>query len=897
MISDSSRRIKFTVWGLVAGFLAVIAAGAISLVWGGRQSALADGQAQATRFIAGAEASLNRSLLAVDVLLAGTDELLGLSMSAPEWIDAKAASQLLRSAARQNLSVRFVALVNDTGRVLASSESLGSDLELALPKGFLADAMAQPMSTLVVSNPTVSFASSERVLYIGRYVRLADGSRLLAVAEVPTSMLATVLMQGSDIAALEVTLERSNGQLLLGVPVHDDRLPNALIQPALGELPPADSKPRLARLTGVPALVAGRPVLYRDLWISAGIPVDTALKEWRSDRDVVAAATVFLAALLLAAGGFAVAFLNRTSAARLAIAQSKGTLDQALESMVSGFMLLDAERRVVQWNRRFEEIYPWLTGTVVPMIGFDQVLEVSAHHLLPGASAAERQNWVAERLRLQMGAAAPHEQVLPNGHHIQITERNTPEGGLVITYHDVTDLRMASAEIESLAFYDTLTGLPNRRLLLDRLRHATATVSRSGYMGALLFLDLDDFKTVNDTLGHEVGDQLLQQVAQRLKNCVRDVDTVARLGGDEFVVMLTDLAADLHHAAQLARQVGEKMLLSLNQPYLLGDQPCRSTCSLGATLFGADVQNAAELLKQADIAMYQVKAQRGNALCFFDPQMQTAISDRALLESDLRLALEREEFELHYQPQFALGGRIVGAEVLLRWRHPQRGMVLPGEFITVAEESELIVPIGQWVLRTACRQLAVWQTDTRLGALQLSVNVSARQFRQADFVPQVTLAMLESSVRPHLLKLELTESLMLESVDECIKKMGLLKTSGVQFSVDDFGTGYSSLAYLTRLPLDQLKIDQSFVRNLGVRHSDGLIVQTIVGMARSLGLEVIAEGVETAAQQELLAQYGCELYQGYLLARPAPVAALEAMALHRRDDSTMPDTIKANAIP
>ena len=361
--------------------------------------------------------------------------------------------------------------------------------------------------------------------------------------------------------------------------------------------------------------------------------------------------------------------------------------------------------------------------------------------------------------------------------------------------------------------------------------------------------------------------------------------------------MLTDLAADLHHAAQLARQVGEKMLLSLNQPYLLGDQPCRSTCSLGATLFGADVQNAAELLKQADIAMYQVKAQRGNALCFFDPQMQTAISDRALLESDLRLALEREEFELHYQPQFALGGRIVGAEVLLRWRHPQRGMVLPGEFITVAEESELIVPIGQWVLRTACRQLAVWQTDARLGALQLSVNVSARQFRQADFVPQVTLAMLESSVRPHLLKLELTESLMLESVDECIKKMGLLKTSGVQFSVDDFGTGYSSLAYLTRLPLDQLKIDQSFVRNLGVRHSDGLIVQTIIGMARSLGLEVIAEGVETAAQQELLAQYGCELYQGYLLARPAPVAALEAMALHRRDDSTMPDTIKANAIP
>jgi diguanylate cyclase (GGDEF)-like protein len=886
MIAASARRIKVAVWGLIAGLIAVTFTAALSLVWSVQRSTIADGQAEVIRFIAGAEASLNRSLLAIDVLLAGTDELLGLSNLAPEWINAKVASQLLRSAARQNLSVRFVALVNENGRVLASSEFLGADLEVNLPPGFLADAMAQPMSTLVVSDPAVSFASSERVLYIGRYVRLADGSRLLSIAEVPASMLATVLMQGSDIDGLEVTLERTNGELLLGIPVLDDRLPKALIQPALAELQPPSTEGQVSRLTAVPALVVGRPVLYRDLWISASVPVDTVLKGWRSDRNVVIAAATLMAAVLVAAGGFAVVFLNRTSAARLAIAQSKGVLDQALESMVSGFMLLDAQRRVVQWNRRFEEIYPWLAGTVVPMIEFGQVLEVSSHHHLPGASAAERQNWVAERLRLQMGAAEPHEQVLPNGHHIQITERNTPEGGLVITYHDVTDLRLASAEIESLAFYDTLTGLPNRRLLLDRLTHATAVVSRSGFMGALLFMDLDDFKTVNDTLGHEVGDQLLQQVAQRLKNCVRDVDTVARLGGDEFVVMLTDLAVERGHAAQLARQVGEKMLLSLNQPYVLGEQSCRSTCSLGATLFGADVQNAAELLKQADIAMYHVKAQLGNALCFFDPQMQAAISDRARLESDLRLALDREEFELYYQPQFAWGGQMVGAEVLLRWRHPLRGLVSPGEFIAVAEESELIVPIGQWVLRTACRQLAAWQANPGLAGLQLSVNVSARQFHQPDFVEGVTLALLESGVRPRLLKLELTESLMLESVDECIAKMGLLKSSGVQFSVDDFGTGYSSLAYLTRLPLDQLKIDQSFVRNLGVRHSDGLIVQTIIVMARSLGLEVIAEGVETAAQRDLLAQYGCEMYQGYLLARPAPAAALEAM-VHSQQSATI----------
>ncbi|MBP6483845.1 MAG: EAL domain-containing protein [Rhodoferax sp.] len=895
MIAASARRIKLAVWGVVTGLIALTFVAVFSLVWSVRQSAIADGQAQATRFIAGAEAALNRSLLAVDVLLAGTDELLGLSTLAPQWIDSKLASQLLRNAARQNLSVRFVALVNENGRVLASSEFSGADLEVNLPAGFLAEVMAQPMSTLVVSEPVVSFASSERVLFIGRYVRLADGSRLLSVAEVPTSMLATVLMQGSDIDGLEVTLERGRGQLLLGIPVADDRLPKGLIQPALADFQPSAGAYHVSRLTGVSALLVSRPVLYRDLWVSASVPVDTVLREWRSDRNVAIAAALLMAAVLMAAGGFAVVFLNRTSAARLAIAQSKGALDQALESMVSGFMLLDAQRRVVQWNRRFEEIYPWLTGSLVPFVSFEQLLEASSHHHLPGASAAERQMWVAERLQLQMGAAAPHEQVLPDGRHIQITERNTPEGGLVITYHDVSDLRLASAEIESLAFYDTLTGLPNRRLLLDRLTHATAAVSRSGFMGALLFLDLDDFKTVNDTMGHEVGDQLLQQVAQRLKNCVRDVDTVARLGGDEFVVMLTDLAVEREHAAHLARQVSEKMLLSLNQPYVLDGQACRSTCSLGATLFGADAQNAAELLKQADIAMYHVKAQHGNALCFFDPQMQAAISDRARLESDLRLALEHQEFALHYQPQFASDGRMVGAEALLRWQHPKRGMVSPGEFIAIAEESELIVPMGQWVLRTACHQLGAWQADPRLAGLQLSVNVSARQFHQPDFVESVTVALLACGIRPHLLKLELTESLMLENVDECIAKMSLLKASGVQFSVDDFGTGYSSLAYLTRLPLDQLKIDQSFVRNLGVRHSDGLIVQTVIGMARSLGLEVIAEGVETTAQRDLLAQYGCELCQGYLLARPAPVEALEAMVFQRRDDSKMPETISANA--
>ncbi|MEO7185870.1 MAG: EAL domain-containing protein [Rhodoferax sp.] len=871
----SAARIRFTVWGLVSVLLLALAAGVAYQIWNARQRALADSEAQATRFIAGAEAAFNRSLLSIDVLLAGTDEFLGLSNTVPQWVNPVAANHLLSNAASQNMMVRFVALVDEKGHYFASSEPLGTVERRELPQSFIEDAFSQPMSTLVTSNPVDSTSSLERVLYFGRYIRMADGSRLLAVTEVPAAMLTTVLMQGTDIAGLEVTLERGNGQLLLGIPDHDTRSVTAHI-PALNAHTDANDHPlNKARLSDVPALVITRPLLYRDLWISASIPLDAALAKWRFDRNVLLSALLLFGVLLLAVGGFVVDDLNRIAAARMAIAQSKATLDQALESMVSGFLLLDAENRVVQWNRRFEEIFPWMMGSIAAKLPFQQILEISSSHHLPLESDAQRTRWVEERMQAQLADAIPHEQILPNGQHIEVTERVTPEGGMVITYHDVTALRRASAEIETLAFYDALTGLPNRRLLLDRLTQATAAAVRSGQLGALLFLDLDHFKLVNDTMGHEVGDRLLQQVAQRLKACVRDADTVARLGGDEFVVMLKDLSSDMRQAAQVAQRIGEEMLLTLVQPYQLGDHPYRSTCSLGATLFGSEAHNAGELLKQADIAMYQVKAQRGNALCFFDPRMQAVISDRAQLEVDLREALAQDQFLLYYQPQYGQQGNVVGAEALLRWQHPQRGLLAPGAFIVVAEESELIVPMGAWVLHTACQQLATWQGDAQLGALQLSVNVSARQFRQNDFVQTVTDIVQAAGIPPHLLKLELTESLMLDKVDDCIAKMGQLKAIGIRFSLDDFGTGYSSLAYLTRLPLDQLKIDQSFVRNLGVRHSDGLIVQTIVGMARSLGLEVMAEGVETEAQKELLAHYGCELYQGYLFARPGPVEQLQ----------------------
>ena len=875
--SAAPSRIRAYVWAGAAVFVAAVVAVAGTLAWNARQAALADSEAQATRFVAGAEAALNRSLLAVDVLLASMDELLGLSNAMPKWLDPDTASQRLRGSARQNLMVRYVAVLDGSGKALASSDPAGASLSVQLPAGFLESVLEQPVSTLMVSAPVVSFASSEKVLYFARHLRMADSSRVVTVAELPVSALSSVLVQGVDISGLQVTLERATGQLLLSVPNRED-VTAPTLAPPIGDL--ADQGlawQAPARLTGEPSLVVFRPILYQDLRIAASIPLDAALAGWREQRDAIALTTALFIAMIFAAGVLALRYVDRMSQARLAIAQSKATLDQALESMVSGFLLLDSQQRVVQWNRQLETILPWLQGVIAPLMPFRAVLEATVEHHVPRLSDEERKRWVSQRLERQKHQPEPREQSYANGSTIQITERATPDGGLVISYHDVTALRKASTEIESLAFYDPLTNLPNRRLLMDRMQQAIAASVRSGQYGALLFLDLDHFKTLNDTRGHEVGDMLLRQVAQRLKTCVRREDTVARLGGDEFVVMLSDLSVHRDEAAAQARRVGEKILRKLNVPYTLGGNAHHSTPSIGATLMGGTLQSSVDLLKEADIAMYQVKSQGRNALCFFDPQMQIVISMRAQLEADLQMALTARQFVLHYQPQFHLDGRMVGAEALIRWQHPERGLVAPGEFIGVAEESELIVPMGHWVLRTACEQLAAWQGDERCRHLQVSVNVSARQFRQRDFVARVVEVLRETGARPHLLKLELTESLVLDNVDDTIAKIGMLKTKGVRFSVDDFGTGYSSLAYLTRLPLDQLKIDQSFVRNLGVRHTDDVIVQTILGMARNLELDVIAEGVETEAQKDFLARHGCVYFQGYLLGRPTPVADLEAL--------------------
>ena len=440
---------------------------------------------------------------------------------------------------------------------------------------------------------------------------------------------------------------------------------------------------------------------------------------------------------------------------------------------------------------------------------------------------------------------------------------------------DISERKSAEEKIQYLAFYDPLTKLPNRQLLLDRLHVALSDQARPRE-GALMFIDLDNFKVLNDTLGHQKGDMLLQQVAERLRSCVAKGDTVARLGGDEFVILIENSTAKPLEPAAAARIVSDRILATLGEPYVLPGYLHHSTCSIGVTLFGKVPCSVSELLKQADLAMYQAKSAGRNAVCFFDPEMQALVTANAALASDLRQAWRENQFLIDYQPQVGADGRMVGVEALLRWDHPGRGRVGPDHFIPTAEETSLIIPIGRWVLETACSQLAEWAKRPDRSHLTIAVNVSVRQFRHPDFVDEVMQAIAHSGIEPQKLKLELTESLLADGIEVTVAKMGSLKEMGVTLSLDDFGMGYSSLSYLKRLPLDQLKIDREFVKEVLTDANDAAIARTIIVLAQSLGLSVIAEGVETDEQRAFLADQGCPCYQGYLFCKPLPIAQLES---------------------
>ena len=571
-------------------------------------------------------------------------------------------------------------------------------------------------------------------------------------------------------------------------------------------------------------------------------------------------------------------FQNEEKEKRVAELRIAATVFESQE----GMFVADANSRILRVNIAFTRISGYSEEEVVgqtPKLFSsgrqDKVFYEAMWDSINTTDAWEGEIWN----RRKSGAIYPE--------HLFITAVKDASGTLsnyVATLTDITMSKAASEKTNSLAYFDPLTQLPNRRLLLDRLSHALAANARSNQCAALLFLDLDHFKTINDTLGHDVGDLLLQQVATRLTDGVREGDTVSRFGGDEFVVLLENLSKQSIKAAAQAKEVAKHIIFELTQPYQLDTHTYHSTSSIGATVFsGHEIvlsgheSASEELLKQADIAMYQSKAAGRNTLRFFNQTMQEAITVRADMENELHKAIADNQFQLHYQIQVSSSGQALGAEALIRWQHPERGQVSPFNFIPLAEETGLILPIGQWVLDTACAQLKIWQQNPLTQNLVLAVNISAEQFHQEDFAEQVKATLQRHVVNPARLKLELTESMLVENISDIIIKMNTLSKVGVFFSLDDFGTGYSSLQYLKELPLNQLKIDQSFVHDLVKDARDRTIIRTIITMSDSLDINVIAEGVETVEQRQYLLDNGCTHYQGYLFSKPVPIDEFEVL--------------------
>jgi diguanylate cyclase (GGDEF)-like protein len=883
--TKAAPRLDLNVTAIAALLSAVAALCAFVLLFNGERAVFSELDRATASSLNGAEASINRSLLSIDLLLAQTPELIGLVADTGTALLPDRRRDLLHSLSTQNILVQNISIIDPEGRALVTSESASGVSASALPQEFLAELNSQSFPTLTISAPIMSARRSERVIYFGRPVILRNTTHAIALAEVSVSRLTASSFKDIALDSLEITLERSDGTLLAGIPAKEQLL-GSLIGPRLEREPQFDSErvrpdfaPMTSRVTAVPSVVMMRPTLYPGFSVTVSKPIKVAMQQWQKIRSGVLYATIAFITLILGLALIARNYVAGLARARALTAQSKALVDQALESMVEGFLLVDANYNVVTWNRRFIEIHPWLKGIIARDAPYQSCVIYTAERLFPNDALDARKIWVTQNSLPRPIGAIEQEQPFPTGRTIRISERYTPDGGLVSTFRDITASRTAAAEIENLAFYDALTNLPNRRMLMDRLQQAIDTSTQNRLPAALMFLDLDNFKMLNDTLGHETGDKLLVQVAARLSGGVRNSDTVARLGGDEFVVLLTSVGKDIDDAGENTARVCENIRALLAEPFLLEGNEYRSAASVGVTLINGDEHSADELLKQADIAMYQSKAAGRNAWRFYNPDMQINIKSRLALEADLRNAIAFNQFELFYQKQVNEQGRTVGAEALIRWIHPERGVVSPALFIPLSEEIGLINVIGAWVLNTACAQLSQWSNDPITRNIRLSINVSAHQFKQPTFAEQVRVALERSGADPRMLVLELTESVMLHDVEDCIVKMKTLGNIGVRFSIDDFGTGHSSLSYLTRLPIAELKIAMQFVHSVGNNESDMIVVQTIIGMTKNLGLEVIAEGVETEAQRAFLAANGCPNCQGYLFGKPLPLDVFEASLL------------------
>ncbi|WP_386080375.1 EAL domain-containing protein [Vreelandella sp. F11] len=635
--------------------------------------------------------------------------------------------------------------------------------------------------------------------------------------------------------------------------------------------------------------IDGRKRLFRMLRVGeypmlavVGVDLHGLLSAWRQ-RAVILTLVMAVIALL---GAWGVRhYLNRLALAdqlRQRIeereqARAEAQIAAAAFQTHLGILITDSRGTILKVNETFSRITGYSEAEIVgnnPRM-FSSGLQNAAFYRRLWKRVITTGNWEGEIWNQRKNG-----ELFPEW--LTISAVHSVEGALthfVATMSDISERKAAEQEIHQLAFYDTLTGLANRRLFMDRLGTALKELQRHQRCGALLFIDIDNFKQINDTLGHYAGDQVLQSIARRLGKMLRDTDTLARLGSDEFAVLIEGVDSNYAQTTRLAERIAHKLLAAVNEPITLAEESIKVTGSIGIAIMASNEYGADDYLQQVDMALFQAKSNGRHGVCFFDPSMQAALLAHVKLESDLRQAQASQQWQLYYQPQVDHHGRITGVEALLRWNHPERGLVSPGDFIPLLESNELINDVGEWVLEDACYQLARWAQHPRLRKLTISVNISPLQFRDEHFLARVEGVFARTQAPLQQLKLEVTESLFVEARDDARDKMLALKERGVRFSLDDFGTGYSSLAYLAQLPLDQLKIDQSFVQQVLESQANAAIVESTIALAESLNLEVIAEGVETKAQQAWLLAHDCHAYQGYLFGRPVTAAAVERLII------------------
>ncbi|WP_082680122.1 bifunctional diguanylate cyclase/phosphodiesterase [Paucibacter sp. KCTC 42545] len=807
------------------------------------------------------------------------------------------ARPLLSALAQAMPGVRMAAIIDARGRMRATSLAELPNFDASTRDYFLMPKTAPQYGMLYVS-PPYSNALGEYTMSLSRALFDARGQFAgVAMVTLDPDYFKLVLGTAQTSDDTWSALVHADGMLYSLRPQNNDWMgrrlldrPGSLLARHLASGQDASVQQGLAlvsrdeRLTALQTVRTPGLQTNRALIVAVGRQISALEAPWQRQWQQTLGAGLLLAMV----SGLALWLRQRRlrSIAALREAQRRSDHDKAqhtqavLDNMVDGVITIDARGLILSFN-----------ASACRMFGYsaEEVIGRNVSLLMPEPEASQHDGYLRNYLGgnqarvIGVGRDVTGRRKSGSNFPMSLAVSSIERDGeplFIGLTRDITERKRAEAAIEKLAFNDPLTGLPNRRLLLDRLNQTLASAQRQGRHGAVLFIDLDNFKSLNDTLGHGMGDLLLQSIAQRLLGTVRAQDSVARWGGDEFVVLLQDLGQDYAEAAQHAEAAAEKILRVLGQPYQLKDHLHHSTPSIGIKVWGAgDGSSSEDLLKHADHAMYQAKAGGRNQLCFFDPVTQAAMAERATLEADLRGALQNDQFALYLQAQVNQHGQLTGAEVLLRWQHPQRGWISPAQFIPLAEQTGLIVPLGAWVMQQACALLALWAGQPRLEGLSLAVNVSAVQFRHKGFLSTLQQILARSNAPTERLKIELTESALVDDVEGVIRLMTELGRLGVGLSLDDFGTGYSSLAYLKRLPLKQLKIDQSFVRDLISEPNAHAIAHAIVQLGDSLGLHVIAEGVETEAQRDLLAQLGCHAYQGYLFGRPMPIEAFVAGAL------------------